>query len=1624
VQAPEVVVHWYGDTGLDVSIHVAGIELANESTKAGEFVQVTCPETPIAGEPGAPALPVVRRLFGVPEGAAVDLSVQESESSIVALSSLGFTEPVIPMQRPISLDSQAIERASADSEYKIHDSLLPFVSSDFRWHKSSYSEDAFSPTEAVTITRLGIARRTVLYLLEARPVSYNPVRGQIMVQPEVHVRLRFRGGEGFPVNLAPVSGMHTAVLNPARHTKQRDGELGNYLIVTAEDFAGSAPLIQFADAKTAQGFDVTTYTAVSGTDKTAIKAYIQSLWDTPDAPDYLLLVGDALRWATTAGPYSIPVWAGLPPVQGATDNDYACMDGGDDWYPDMALGRIPVRLVSELQDVVDKILYVDGGDYDDPGYAERALFISGEDSYSGGRELHLDMIDTYMTPGGIESTEVCAAEGGTTQDVIDAFNIGTSLVAFFGHAAGYQKWGSPLFDFDDIEGLTNDGMFPFIMTFSCSGGAFHLIEEESSPGFLEKWLLVPGKGAAAGYGTSRLETPYGWSAWQNLYTFLFRAMYDDDIRELGPACQAAAGYFIAYYGPDDPVSRDWTECFKLLGDPSMRMPEPPADNYLVVAAESYVGGAALSQFIAAKEAMGFVVSAYSVPSGTSNTAIKSYIETLWGTPDAPDYVLLVGDTDGFSSTASTIPHWEGDGTEQAVTDLPYVCMDGVGDWYPDMPIGRFSVRTETQLQAIVDKSLFVEAGVFSDPDYVKRGAFVASAGTLGTAEPAHEFVIENYFEPNDYSAVRVYSSQGGGTQDIMDAVNSGCLFTAYFGHSSASGWWDPAFSSTNVNALANTGLYGLVLGWSCNTAHFDYDECFGETWLRAGNKGAAAYIAASDYVDSGTAEEWGSCAMLEGAFFAAVFEDNIWEVGSAWQRGLYRFLEEYGDWDGDPQHPPQQNEIVIRNFFEEFVLLGDPALRLPQPTRFTLSSFPTMLDLCCPPSDQAVYVVDVRGTGGFDEIVTLSASGLPTGATLEFDENIQAPPFNAMMAVGNLAGADPGVYDIEVVGTSASMQQSLFVELTIANEYPADVVLDSPADDAIDVALTPQLTWMPSWAATRYEVQLASDLGFGDIVFSDTVIDTSVLVDVALELYTEYYWHVRSINGCKTSEYSATFSFTTTDEIDYFTEEFTGDRALFDLDGRTLALIPDGSGDYYSVCILPAKVLPTDPKGGTNLSVLNNGSQQITLPFDFPIYGLYSDTCYVNANGNISFTSSDATAQESLEGHFAQPRISALFDDLNPESGGTVSWKDIGVGVAVTWQNVPEYAAGGSNTFQIEMFVTGEVRITWLGVDSSDSIVGISQGFGLPDDYADLDLSESEACTEPAIGACCEDETCTVMTELECVAVEGEYVGNDTGCDPNPCLPYNSSCLIISEVVQGAESGDCPRWIEITNTGPADYVFFEGGVIVQTGDSTDIEIDVDLTGKTIVAGESFVINSNFGGQCTGAFGGIYGISADMDTNVPFGYGNERLILTDTHTASHFVDSYGVFGVDGTGEPWEFTQGYSRRESEWNSGAGLGFAQDEWQLGGVGSLAGENPTELLQTLTTPGTHLYDETCILRIPGDLDGDDDVDLDDFVLFVDCLTGPSGGVLEGCEDADLDGDNDVDLVDFIEFMEAISGS
>ncbi len=85
-------------------------------------------------------------------------------------------------------------------------------------------------------------------------------------------------------------------------------------------------------------------------------------------------------------------------------------------------------------------------------------------------------------------------------------------------------------------------------------------------------------------------------------------------------------------------------------------------------------------------------------------------------------------------------------------------------------------------------------------------------------------------------------------------------------------------------------------------------------------------------------------------------------------------------------------------------------------------------------------------------------------------------------------------------------------------------------------------------------------------------------------------------------------------------------------------------------------------------------------------------------------------------------------DPAARQAVATISWKQLEDGVAVTYENVPQWNGYDSNSFQIEMFFDGTLRITWLSIDATDGIAGLSEGNGLPPEFRESDLSAYGSC--------------------------------------------------------------------------------------------------------------------------------------------------------------------------------------------------------------------------------------------------------------------------------------------------------
>lgn len=136
---------------------------------------------------------------------------------------------------------------------------------------------------------------------------------------------------------------------------------------------------------------------------------------------------------------------------------------------------------------------------------------------------------------------------------------------------------------------------------------------------------------------------------------------------------------------------------------------------------------------------------------------------------------------------------------------------------------------------------------------------------------------------------------------------------------------------------------------------------------------------------------------------------------------------------------------------------------------------------------------------------------------------------------------------------------------------------------------------------------------------------------------------------------------------------------------------------------------------------------------EFPFFGRRFGTIYIAANGYISFAPvalKETDNFPSLESHFSVPRISFLFSDLAPEMGGEIWLKRLKDRLVVTFERVPRNYYGEppnpypenspGSSVQVELFFSGHIRITYLELNPNYTIVGLSDGRGIPVDPATI----------------------------------------------------------------------------------------------------------------------------------------------------------------------------------------------------------------------------------------------------------------------------------------------------------------
>jgi hypothetical protein len=175
---------------------------------------------------------------------------------------------------------------------------------------------------------------------------------------------------------------------------------------------------------------------------------------------------------------------------------------------------------------------------------------------------------------------------------------------------------------------------------------------------------------------------------------------------------------------------------------------------------------------------------------------------------------------------------------------------------------------------------------------------------------------------------------------------------------------------------------------------------------------------------------------------------------------------------------------------------------------------------------------------------------------------------------------------------------------------------------------------------------------------------------------------------------------------------------------------------------------------GNRVTLSDDDSANVNIPFSFPFYGVGQTAAFVNSDGNITFGEEDKSSTERNIARLltGPPRVAPFFADLDPTQGtGKIFVNAAADQYTVTWCNVRGFDSTRVVTTQATLLPDGSVELKYGDtINLGDSIVGLSPGH--TGTFTSVDLTTSTASSAGAIG-----ERFAQASSLDTVAVAKKF---------------------------------------------------------------------------------------------------------------------------------------------------------------------------------------------------------------------------------------------------------------------------
>ncbi len=379
-----------------------------------------------------------------------------------------------------------------------------------------------------------------------------------------------------------------------------------YIIVYGQDFESEAlRLLQYRTDRNRLGNQALRGVAVgveqlynefSGgkQDYSAIRDFIKLLYDNASParrPKYLLLFGDGdwdFRDITGRRYAKVPMYESDDNLNvlsfAATTDDFFVAVDGEDFVPDLAVGRLTVQSRSEAQLAVDKIIEYEN-QLEQGDWKNRVAFVADDgpngreisnapDQFAGDSEATIaamNRVAPYLNPVKIYASffRAEAAAGGTRRpgafnEIITQLNRGVLAINFIGHGNPIVWTAEQIFSPSaSFPRLTNRNRPTLCITATCDFGR---ADDPTVQSGSEQMFVLPNGGASALITTSRSIFISSGSAYPPiLFRELFTRASDGLLFPLGTSLYRFKLSLSAVGNYGD------AEKFYLIGDPAMRL---------------------------------------------------------------------------------------------------------------------------------------------------------------------------------------------------------------------------------------------------------------------------------------------------------------------------------------------------------------------------------------------------------------------------------------------------------------------------------------------------------------------------------------------------------------------------------------------------------------------------------------------------------------------------------------------------------------------------------------------------------------------------------------------------------------------------------------------------------------------------------------------------------------------------------------------------------------------------------------------------------------------------------------------------------------------------------------------